>query len=90
MSKARKYTLYIKRSAERELDVLPKTIFDRVVKAILALQGSPRPRNAKKLRGSDAFRIRIGDYRVLYTVDDDARRIDIVAVGHRRSVYRGI
>ena len=90
MSKARKYTLYIKRSAERELNVLPKTVFDRVVKAILALRGSPRPRNAKKLRGSDGCRIRIGDYRVLYTVDDDARRIDVVAVGHRRDVYCGI
>ena len=90
MSKVRKYTLYIKRSAERELDLLPKTVFDRVVKAILPLQASPRPRNAKKLRGSDGYRIRVGNYRVLYTVDDDAKRIDVVAVGHRRDVYRGI
>ncbi len=90
MSKSREYTVYIKRSAEREMDQLSKVVFNRVATAILALQGNPRRRNTKKLRGSTSYRIRVGNYRVLYTVDDNRRRIDVVAVGHRRDVYRGI
>ncbi len=90
MSKAKKYSIYIKKSAEREMDRLSKVVFDRVAAAILALEASPRPRSSKKLRGSESYRIRVGNYRILYIVEDSSGRIDVVAVGHRRDVYRGI
>jgi mRNA interferase RelE/StbE len=81
------YLVRIKRSAEREMDRLPRQVFDRVAAAILALENDPRPRGFKKLRGTDESRLRVGDYRILYTIDDAQR---VVAVGHRRDVYRGL
>lgn len=82
------YQVYIKASAEREIDRLPKQVFQRVRRAIISLEKSPRPANAKKLHGLDEYRLRVGDYRILYTIDDKMRLIEIVAVGHRRDVYR--
>ncbi|MFO7900271.1 MAG: type II toxin-antitoxin system RelE/ParE family toxin [Planctomycetota bacterium] len=70
------------------MDKLPRSVFDRVSEAVLKLEKAPRRRGTKKLRGRDAYRLRVGDYRVIYTVDDDARRVTIVGVGHRRDVYR--
>ena len=63
-------------------------MIDRMQKAIVALAITPRPPKVKKLKGQrDYWRIRIGDYRVLYTINDKTRVIDIVRVGHRREVY---
>ena len=84
------YTVYIKRSAEKEMDRLPAKMFGRLAEVILALGENPRPPGCKKLHGVDEYRLKIGAYRVLYTVDDSERRIEVVAVGHRRDVYRGI
>jgi mRNA interferase RelE/StbE len=84
------YTVLIKRSAEREMNRLPGDTFERVSLAILALEKEPRPNGCKKLRGLDAYRLRTGDYRVLYTVDDRKRQVEITAVGHRRDVYRDL
>jgi mRNA interferase RelE/StbE len=84
------YTVLIKRSAEREMNRLPGDAFERVALAILALEKDPRPNGCKKLRGLDAYRLRSGDYRVLYTVDDRKRQVEITAVGHRRDVYRDL
>lgn len=88
MSAGHSYQVAIKRSAEREMDALPPQIFKRVEVAILGLENLPRPAGCKKLRGLDEYRLRVGDYRVLYTVDDDMRSVEIIAVGHRREVYR--
>lgn len=88
MSRHRTYDVYIKSSAEREIDSLPRKVFGRVTDAILSLKASPRRRGCKKLRGRQAYRLRVGDYRILYTVDDSLRRVEVVAVGHRRDVYR--
>jgi mRNA interferase RelE/StbE len=90
MSGLPRYTVQIKPAAEREMDRLPVKTFDRVVLAILSLESNPRPRNCKKLRGVDEYRLRVGDYRILYTIEDSQRRVEIIAVGHRREVYRGI
>ncbi len=84
------YEVRIKRSAERELDRLPKPTFKRIQTAILSLEDDPRPHGVQKLRGLNEYRIRSGDYRILYTIDDDARTVEIMAVGHRRDVYRGL
>jgi mRNA interferase RelE/StbE len=88
MSDPRGYDVLLKTSAERELDRLPGSIHRRVALALVSLEFQPRPRGAKKLRGADEYRVRIGSYRVLYTVDDSTRVVEIIAVGHRKDVYR--
>jgi mRNA interferase RelE/StbE len=88
MSSAGKYQIRIKKSAEREMDSLPSQVFSRISGEILKLEHTPRPRGCKKLRGRHEYRIRVGAYRVLYIVNDMSRMLDIVAVGHRRDVYR--
>jgi mRNA interferase RelE/StbE len=82
------YEVLLKRSAERELGGLPHATHDRIVKRIARLGSTPRPAGAVKLQGQDAYRVRVGDYRVLYVVDDARRRIEVIAVGHRREAYR--
>ncbi len=90
MSKEGGYTVRIKRSAEKEMDRLPGSTFKRVAQAILKLEREPRTKGAKKLRGVRDYRLRVGEYRILYSIDDDARVVEVIAVGHRREVYRNI
>ena len=83
------YTLLIKRAAEEDLRKLPHVIFSRINNKILALRDDPRPTTATKLTGNlEGWRIRVGDYRVIYQIDDDAQTIIIVWVKHRREAYR--
>ena len=82
------YTVILKRSAEKELDHLAAAVYRRIVAKVLALEDNPRPLGFQKLQGHDGYRIRIGDYRVLYLIDDQSRTVEITAVGHRRDVYR--
>ena len=84
------YQLKITRSALKELKGLPEGIRQRIRQAIHALADEPRPRGCKKLKGQTDYRIRVGDYRVLYEIDDDAQIVVVWRVGHRRDVYRGI
>ena len=88
MTNGHSYSVRIKRSTEKEMDGLPISVFDRVVETIRALEIDPRPHGSRKLRGLEQFRLRVGSYRILYTVDDDNRLVEIIAVGHRRDVYR--
>jgi mRNA interferase RelE/StbE len=81
------YEIHLKRSAEKELADLPREVHRKIIKRLLALKINPRPPGTKKL-GGDRFWVRVGDYRILYTVNDDLRKIDVSAVGHRREVYR--
>jgi len=90
MSKRGGYTVRIKRSAEKEMDRLSDRVFRRITQAILRLERDPRPPASKKLRGVQDYRLRVGQYRILYSVDDSERVVVISAVGHRRDVYRGI
>ena len=70
------------------MDRLPARTFARAVQAILKLERDPRPKGSKKLRGVQDYRLRVGEYRVLYSVDDQKRVVEVIAVGHRREVYR--
>ena len=82
------YSLEIKQSAQKELDSLDDAVFKRVDRKILALADNPRPPGCKKLRGyRDQWRIRVGDWRVVYFIDDAARLVTITRVAHRREVY---
>jgi mRNA interferase RelE/StbE len=82
------YDIYLKKSAERELQNLPQTLHDRVIKRLEKLQENPRPNDVKKIHGREGFRVRVGDYRLLYTIDDSKKTVEVVSVAHRRDVYR--
>ena len=82
------YSIEIKRSAQKELDALDDAVFNRIDKKILALAGDPRPTGCKKLKGyKDLWRIRIGDWRVVYIIDDEAKVVSVTRIAHRREVY---
>lgn len=82
------YRLLIKRSAERDLRRLPRPIFQRINRRLLALGEDPRPPGVRKLKGAlEGWRLRVGDYRVVYLIDDTAQSVTIVRVRHRRDVY---
>ncbi len=83
------YSVVVKRSAERELRAVPQPDLGRVVTRIRRLAEDPRPPGSEKLSGEDRHRIRQGDYRVVYAVDDEQRIVEVVRIGHRRDVYRG-
>lgn len=82
------YQVILQQPAEKELDALESSIYKRIVTRLLALEENPRPAGVKKLQGQESYRLRVGDYRVLYTIDDKGKKIFIMAVGHRREVYR--
>lgn len=83
------YSLEIKRSAAKELAQLPPKDRGRVIARIQALAEDPRPVGAEKLSGQERYRVRQGDYRILYEIEDAVLRIMVVKIGHRRDIYRG-
>lgn len=83
------YSIVITRSAEKELKAIPPGDLQRVVNRIRGLAQQPRPSGCEKLSGeSERYRIRQGDYRIVYSIDDAARLVEVVKIGHRREVYR--
>ena len=79
------YTLSSSRSAEKELAALDPITLKRIVQKIESLAGEPRPSGCKKLKGEkNRWRLRVGDYRVIYSIDDRSRVVDITAIRHRR------
>jgi mRNA interferase RelE/StbE len=83
------YSVFLIPAAEKQIEGLHKQERRRVLDAIAALAGDPRPRGCEKLSTLEKYRIRVGDHRVVYTIDDSVVRVVIVKVGHRRDVYRG-
>jgi len=83
-----RFSINIARSAQKELDKLSGPIFMRIDAKILALAENPRPTGCKKLKGfADLWRIRVGDYRIIFAIDDESGRVDVLRVGHRRDIY---
>ncbi len=83
------YEVYTASSAERDLKKLPPDVFRRIVPEIKLLADNPRPSGARKIVGSEAdWRIRIGDYRVIYEIRDEIRIVRVMRVRHRRDAYR--
>ncbi len=82
------YELKVLRRAQRELENLPSDSFIRVCERIRNLAQTPRPHGCSKLTGRDGWRIRIGNYRVVYEIDDEKRVVTVLHIGHRRDVYR--
>jgi mRNA interferase RelE/StbE len=86
---AERYRVEVLRSAARDLGDLPRKAVEKLAQKIDALATDPRPRGSKVLKGGDGqLRVRVGDFRILYRVDDAARLVLVVKVGHRREVYR--
>ena len=85
------YKVVLKPSVEKDLRALPRSIVARVFKQIEALKDEPVPRQSIKLAGAEhLYRIRIGDYRVIYGVDRDLKQVIVHYVRHRRDVYRQV
>jgi mRNA interferase RelE/StbE len=83
------HEVLLERSAERDFKALPSEMFRRVTSQIRALAQNPRPPGCHKIAGSrNDWRIRIGDYRVIYEVDDKLKQVRVMRVRHRREVYR--
>ena len=82
------YKVELETRARREYRQLPVRVREQVSDTIDDLQADPRPPGCKKLVGDIGYRVRTGDYRILYTIDDAAARVRIYRIGHRREVYR--
>jgi len=82
------YEVRLARSARKELEALPDAGLARVARALDALPSDPRPRGCKKLRGaSDLWRVRVGDYRIIYHLDDGVRLVEVRAIRDRKDAY---
>ncbi len=83
-----RYALEIKPSARKELEKLSDRLITRLVPKIEGLAADPRPSGRRKLRGyRDLWRIRVGDYRVVYIIDDAREMVSVTRIAHRRDVY---
>jgi mRNA interferase RelE/StbE len=82
------YSIEVKPSARQELEALPDNMLARVLQKMEVLRAAPRPAGCKKLKGyKDQWRVRVGDWRVVYIIDDPAKLISITRIAHRREVY---
>ncbi len=82
------YKIIFKKSAVKELGNIPKKDMSKIIKRIQSLTDNPRPAGSEKLATHECYRIRQGNYRVIYIIDDINLTIDIFKIGHRREVYR--
>ena len=82
------YQLAILRRAVKELAHLPEKERHRIETDIESLASNPRPHGVKKLTGRDGYRVRSGDYRIVFEIDDRLRSVTVLHVGHRKDIYR--
>jgi mRNA interferase RelE/StbE len=82
------YSIFFKDSARKELDTIPTTDLKRIMERVGQLADNPRPVGCEKLSGQEKYRIRQGNYRIIYSIQDTQLTVWVVKVGHRREVYR--
>ncbi len=82
------YTVVLSGKAQKQLDKLSDNIANPILEAISGLEGNPRPAGYKKLKDRDGYRIRVGNYRIIYTIFDAKLVVDIITLGHRKDIYR--
>ncbi len=82
------YSIELKPSAQKGLLKLPSLTQTRILDAIQSLGENPRPSGVKKLQSLDLYRIRVGDYRIVYAIQDDELLVLVATIGHRKEVYR--
>ncbi len=81
------YRIELRPAAVRALRKLDPSVRPRIQGAVALLAQDPRPPSARPLKGRPGFRVRVGDYRIIYTIDDDVLLVVVVTLGHRREVY---
>ena len=81
------YKIVLTKTAQKQLDKLPDQVVEILAAVILSLADDPRPVGCKKLKGRDGWRIRQGNYRIIYDILEEILVVDIIAVGHRKDVY---
>jgi len=84
------YRVELRRSVQKSLEKIQSQERSNIITALLELEKNPRPRGVEKVRGTELWRIREGDYRIVYSIDDFEKVITVVKIGHRRDVYRGL
>jgi len=82
-----KYSIRIKASAVKELNKIPHKDLKRIIKKVQDLAENPRPTGAEKLSGQDKYRIRQGNYRIVYAIEDDVLIVYIIKIAHRKDIY---
>ena len=82
-----KYEILIRKSAQKSLEALPSNDYQKVKQAIYDLSDEPRPLGCKKLTNRAGYRIRVGNYRVIYEIYDNKLEVIILLIGHRRDIY---
>ena len=82
-----KYSILVTKTAQKQLDKLSDEVVNTLLEAIMELADNPRPNGCKKLKGRDGYRIRKGNYRVIYDVFDEILVIEVLALGHRKDIY---
>ena len=83
-----RYTILIERYAQKQIMKIDKKAIPVIKTAIASLADNPRPYGYKKLKGEDAYRIRVGDYRVIYEIFDMIITVTVVSIGHRKDIYK--
>jgi mRNA interferase RelE/StbE len=82
------YQVVVSKQAAKEIEKLTADVVQRIIPSIVALANNPRPAGCKKLKGGkDLYRIRVGDYRLVYSIEDTILVVDVRRVAHRRDVY---
>jgi mRNA interferase RelE/StbE len=82
------YSIFFKDSVQKDFDGIPKKDLRKILSRIKVLEVDPRPQGCEKLTGEDRYRLRQGQYRILYSVEDDKHTVTVVKVGHRKDIYR--
>ncbi len=81
------YQLRIEKAVMKSLEKIDEPFYSKIKAAILNLANNPRPAGYKKLKGRDAFRIRVADYRIIYEIFDNVLQVDVIDLGHRKEIY---
>ena len=84
------HKIEIRRKAHRVLDRLPKNDFNAVLEVVKDLADRPRPKGVEKIKSAGLWRVRQGDYRIVYDIDDEHKIITVLRIGHRREIYRSL
>jgi mRNA interferase RelE/StbE len=85
-----RYFVEIVQKAEKEYLRLPQSVKHRIQELILSLEIEPRPSGSKKLKETAYYRVRSGDFRIVYSIDDKARLVKILSIGHRKEICRSL
>lgn len=82
-----KYQVRIERRAKKKLAKISEPYYSKIKVAVLDLGSNPKPQGYKKLKGRDAFRVRVADYRIIYEIEEEVLLVDVIDLGHRKDIY---